>query len=99
MRHKSNESGQNVLPDKVSGLKQTNFLLCEGDICRNMESTDQFEYTKHSIDMPTLVRCKTLGSQADLGRHSKFKFVIGNFEESEEFPNEYPDVLLVYECV
>ena len=43
--------------------------------------TNQLQNPKESIDVPSLVGCKSLGSKANLGSHPKFELVVGNLQE------------------
>ena len=67
-------------------------------ICRS-SSTDQLEHAQNGVDMPSLVGSEALCCEADLSGHAQLELVIGNFEESKQFADQYPDVLLVDERV
>ena len=45
--------------------------------------------------MPPFTRSESFCSEGDLRRHAELELVVCNLEESEEFANEYPDILLV----
>jgi hypothetical protein len=62
-------------------------------------NTYQFEYSENGIDVPSSIRSEPFGSSADLSRHSELELVVGNFEERQQFPDEYPNVLLVDQSV
>lgn len=61
--------------------------------------THQFQYPQYRVNMPPFIGCKPLRCQADLSSHPQLELIICDLQESEQFPNEVPDILLVDQSV
>jgi hypothetical protein len=45
--------------------------------------------------VPSFVWRKPVGGNANLRRHVRFEFVVGNLQEREQLSHEHPDIALV----
>lgn len=59
------------------------------------KTTHKFQHTKDGVNVPPLVGRKPLGSQANLGGHSKLEFVVCDFQECKQLSDHDLHVALV----
>jgi len=45
--------------------------------------------------MPSLIWCKAISGDADLGSHNRLELIVCDFQESQEFADEHSDIALV----
>lgn len=89
-----NEGRENLFPDEVTSLSVRWLAKTMGGK-DNVRETHELEHAEDSVDVPTLVRSKPLGSEGDLRCHTELELVIGRLKEDEELADHNPDVGLV----
>ena len=58
----------------------------------------QLQDAQHRIDVPSLIRRKSIGCNTNLRGHNRLELVVRNFQESKQFANQYAHIALVDQC-